>query len=330
MADTKVLVFCEVQRGRFKKGSLEALSEAKRIVGKAGGGSVVAVAVGNGVGDIAGELKAYGPDRVIVCAPDWLEGYNGEAHGRIVAEIAKSEAPTAILVTATLDGKDLAPRVAAALGVTIATDCTAIDSDGDGRLSVVRPVYAGKAYATIKIADTPQVVSLRPNSVPVAEAEGAAAVETVEPSFGAGDLRYTVKAVNAAKTEKADLTEADRVVSGGRGLKGPEHFSILEELAETIGATVGASRAVVDAGWRPHADQIGQTGKTIAPTLYLGFGISGAIQHLAGMSTSKCIVAVNKDPEAPIFKAADYGIVGDLFEVVPALTEELKKLQADG
>ena len=328
MADTKVLVYCEARKGRYKKGSLEALSEGRRIADRAGG-SVVAVTVGKGCSDLANELKPYGPDRIIAANVDWLGHYNGEAYGRIVSAIAKAEQPSVILVTATLDGKDLAPRVAGHLGVTVIPDCTAVESGDDGRLTLTRPVYAGKAYATVTITDTPQVVSIRPNAVAAAapDASQDAPVEPFSPDFGPDDLGYKVTEVQEAKVEKVDLTEAERVVSGGRGLKAPENFKILEELADTLGATVGASRAVVDEGWRPHADQIGQTGKTISPNLYMGFGISGAIQHLAGMSTSKCIVAVNKDPEAPIFKVADYGIVGDLFEVVPALNEELKKLE---
>jgi electron transfer flavoprotein alpha subunit len=225
-------------------------------------------------------------------------------------------------------GKDLAPRVAARLGAGLAADCIAVAVEG-GRLVATRPVFAGKAQQKVAFPGRPALLSLRPKVFPAAAGAGRTArVETLEIAWSPADARARVRSVEAAAGGSVDLTEAEIIVSGGRGLKGPEHFKVIEALAEALGATVGASRAVVDAGWRPHADQVGQTGKTVSPKLYVAIGISGAIQHLAGMSSSRCIVAINKDPEAPIFKIADYGIVGDLFEVVPALTEEVKKLNA--
>jgi electron transfer flavoprotein alpha subunit len=211
--------------------------------------------------------------------------------------------------------------------VGLAGDVTGVTVDG-GKLTITRPVYAGKVYAQLELKTSPAIVSVRPNTFPVAHGSAQAKVEDLTPQVSQDQLGAKVVEVKAAKSEKADLTEAERIVSGGRGLKGPENFKMIEELAAEIGATVGASRAVVDLGWRPHSDQVGQTGKTVSPNLYVAVGISGAIQHLAGMSTSKCIVAVNKDKDAPIFKVADYGIVGDAFEIVPRMTEEIKKLKA--
>lgn len=324
---SKVLVFCEIKKGKFKKGSLEALSEGKKIAAATGGGDVTAVVVGGAdAKDLASSLGQYGANRVLVASGDWLADWNSDAVTRAVVLAAKAEAPEVLFISATLDGKDLAPRVAAALDVSLGSDITGAVVE-DGRLLLTRPVYAGKTYVTLKLAGATQVVSVRPNSFTLETDGGDAAVEDLALDFSADDLKVKVVSVEAAASEKPDLTEASRIVSGGRGMKGPEHFELLETLAEEIGATVGASRAVVDAGWRGHGDQVGQTGKTVSPNLYFAVGISGAIQHLAGMSTSKCIVAINKDKEAPIFKVADYGIVGDLFEVVPALTAEIKKIK---
>jgi electron transfer flavoprotein alpha subunit len=207
-------------------------------------------------------------------------------------------------------------------------DCVAFSLE-DGNLVAKRPIYAGKAYATATFKDSsPQIATARPNVLELNEPDGSKSAEVVDAEFSLDDSQLKTKVVEIIQGEgaKVDLTEAERIVSGGRGMKGPENYTILEELADIIDATVGASRSAVDSGWRPHSDQVGQTGKVVSPNLYIACGISGAIQHLAGMSTSKYIVAINKDPEAPIFQKADYGIVGDLFEVVPALTEEIKKI----
>jgi electron transfer flavoprotein alpha subunit len=237
--------------------------------------------------------------------------------------------PALVLFPASAMGRDLAPRVAARLGVGLAADATALAIEG-GRLIATRPVYAGKAIQRVAFPRTPAVASLRPkvfaSAVPTSGRK--AAVSPLEVPLAPGDARARVREVVATAAGKLDLTEAEIIVSGGRGMKGPEHFDIIENLAAALGATVGASRAVVDAGWRPHGDQVGQTGKTVSPKLYVAVAISGAIQHLAGMSSSRCIVAINKEPEAPIFKVADYGVVGDAFEVVPALTEAVKQLNA--
>jgi electron transfer flavoprotein alpha subunit len=325
---TKILVVTEFRGGKFKKGSLECLAQASRMKAGLGGGDVAALVIGGKEARAAAaSLGKQGADKVIAVCTEWLEGFNGDAYGRVAADVCKAEKPEIVLFAATLDGKDVAPRLAAHLDVGYAPDCTKIEVAG-GRLALVRPVYGGKAYAKVALKGTPQLASIRPNSVALLDKElGEAKVTEVAPSFGAGDLRSVVKEVQAAKSDKVDLTEAEIIVSGGRGLKGPENFGVIEEFAREIGATVGASRAVVDAGWRPHSDQVGQTGKTVSPNLYFAIGISGAIQHLAGMSTSKVIVAVNKDKDQPIFKVANYGIVGDLFEVVPRMTAEVKKLK---
>jgi electron transfer flavoprotein alpha subunit len=324
-----VLVFLEQREGDIKKSSFEAVAAARRLADASGAGEVTAVLVGAPRADKgAGEAGAYGADRVWFAADAAFARYQPEGYvAAVVAAQAKLDAG-AVLFSAGAMGKDLAPRVAARLGKGLASDCTGLEIEG-GRLVATRPVYAGKAIQKVAFRGAPALVSLRPKVFPLTE-HRPGAVAKVEPlavAFDAAqDARTTVSALSAATGGPADLTEADVIVSGGRGLKGPENFVILEELAKVIGAAVGASRAAVDAGWRPHRFQIGQTGRTISPKLYLGFGISGAIQHLAGMRTSKVICAINKDPEAPIFKIADYGIVGDLFEVAPLLTQEFKHL----
>jgi electron transfer flavoprotein alpha subunit len=324
---SKILVFAEGRDGKFKKGSLECLSEAQKIKGALGGGDVTAVVIGGGaMKGAAGSLGASGADRALVASSDALQNYNGDLYARILVDAIKQESPAVVFIAASLDGKDLAPRVAALLDVGLAADVTGVAVEG-GKLSITRPVYAGKVYAQVELKTTPAVVSVRPNTFPVDARGGTASVADLAVSATEDQVGAKVVEVKAAKSEKADLTEAERIVSGGRGLKDPANFKILEELAAEIGATVGASRAVVDLGWRPHSDQVGQTGKTVSPNLYIAAGISGAIQHLAGMSTSKCIVAINKDKDAPIFKVADYGIVGDALEVVPRMTAEVKKIK---
>ena len=233
-----------------------------------------------------------------------------------------------ILLAASAQGKDLTPALAARLKVGSISDVVDLNLEG-AKVVAKRPMYAGKAYAMVEAAGDPQVVSVRPNSFSAKEAAGAGAVETVAVALDASKIKIAVKSVEIAATKEPDQTEAEIIVSGGRGMKGPENFVMLEELAKVLGptATTGASRAAVDAGWRGHSYQVGQTGKTVSPNLYIAAGISGAIQHLAGMGTSKVIVAINKDPEAPIFTKADYGVVDDLFKVIPALTAEVKAIK---
>jgi electron transfer flavoprotein alpha subunit len=246
-----------------------------------------------------------------------------------VAGLAASVRPAAVILGHTVRGKDLGPRIAALLDAPMISDCVAFGADG-GAIVARRPIYAGKALVNVSGRGELLVATLRPNAVMAEEGPAEGAVECAPVAAPDKGLGAVLKEVLAAATRKIDLSEAGIIVSGGRGLKGPENFAMIEELAQELGAAVGASRAVVDAGWRPHADQVGQTGKTVSPQLYIAVAISGAIQHLAGMRTSKYIVAINKDPEAPIFKVADYGIVGDAFEVVPRLTQAVRALKAQG
>jgi len=276
----------------------------------------------------ATELGKYGADKVIVADDDRLAIYTTDAYASVIAQLAQSGEPAIILLGASVQGKDLSGRLAARLGVGMVQDCVAFSLE-NGNLVAKRPIYAGKAYATVTFKNSvPQIATARPNVLELNEPDGSKSAEVVDAEFSLDDSQLKTKVVEIIQEEgaKVDLTEAERIVSGGRGMKGPENYTILEELADIIDATVGASRSAVDSGWRPHSDQVGQTGKVVSPNLYIACGISGAIQHLAGMSTSKYIVAINKDPEAPIFQKADYGVVGDLFEVVPALTEEIKKI----
>jgi len=321
-----ILVFIEQRDGQVRAVSREILGEATRLA-TALGGPVVGVcpaAVDPGLA----ALGEAGAERVLLAVHPAFASYDASGYARAVVAAAQALKPAAILLAASAMGRDLAPRVAARLGAGLATDCTALEAAG-GRLVAARPVFAGKALQKVVFPRTPALVSLRPKAfAPVVLAGRVATVEALAVDHDPAAPGAKVLRVVAAGTGKVDLTEAEIIVSGGRGMRGPEHFRLLEDLAGALGASVGASRAVVDAGWRPHADQVGQTGKTVSPKLYVAVGISGAIQHLTGMTSSRCIVAINKDPEAPIFKVADFGIVGDLFEVVPALTEAVKRLEA--
>ncbi len=320
-----ILVFIEQRDGTIRKGSLEALSEARRQAA-ANGWPVAAVLPGQGVAGLASELGKYGAAKVFVADDANLKLYSAEGYAEAVAAAAGQMEPDAIFFSATAMGRDLAPRVAAKLGVGGLADVTGLTLEGDTFVAR-RPVYSAKAFATVDTAGKkPQVIALRPNVFTVEEAGGSA--EVVNLDGLSLSIRAMVKELISEGGGEIDVAEADVIVSGGRGLKGPENFALMRELAELLGAAVGASRAAVDAGWIDHSHQVGQTGKVVSPTLYIACGISGAIQHLAGMSSSKIIVAVNKDPDAPIFKVADYGVVGDLFQVVPAMVEEIKKLKA--
>jgi electron transfer flavoprotein alpha subunit len=321
-----ILVFAETRGAALKRSSLEALCEARRAAATLGG-RAFALLVGEGVRGHAEALGRHGAERVYLAESPRLRFYAPEAYAKAAGAALQRSGAGAFFLAATSMGRDLSAGLAAALGTSAATDCTGVRIE-NGRLLTRRPVYAGKVYLTVGFRKGPAIASLRPNVFAVEEAPAAGTVEDLGLSFTDADFRSAASEAVATTQGKAELTEASTVVSGGRGLKGPENFHLRDELAAVLGAAVGASRAVVDAGWRPHAEQVGQTGKTVSPNLYVAIGISGAIQHLAGMRTSKVIVAVNKDPDAPIFKAATYGIVGDAFEVVPALVLELKKLLA--
>jgi len=315
----------ELRDGELKRPSLEALTKA-RALADATGRKAALVLVGQDLEATGKEAAAYGADLLYLVEHGELAAYRTEPHAKALGDLASERKPEAVLLPATSQGKDLAPRLAARLRTGLATDCTDVETDASGTLTFTRPIYAGKALEKVRIPDArPQMATLRPKVFPVGSPDASRQPEVVRvtPEVAAGAVGTTVRETVQTSAGRIELTEADFIVSGGRGLKDAENFALLEELADTLGAAVGASRAAVDSGWRDHQDQVGQTGKTVTPSLYIACGISGAIQHLAGMSSAKCIVAINKDPEAPIFKVADYGIVGDLFEVVPALKSAL-------
>jgi electron transfer flavoprotein alpha subunit len=317
-----LLTFAEARDGKLRRASLEALSEAVRLA-RSTSATVEAVLVGSGDDALVAELGTYGAARVHVFADPALAAYATEAYARAVAQVIAAVKPSAVFIPFTSIGKDLAPRVAAKVNAGLASDCVGFTVK-DGRLEARRPVYAGKAYATVQWEGEPQIATLRPNVFPLESPDANRKAEKVAGSVDT-PARAKVVATHASGAGKVELSEAQIIVSGGRGLKGPEHFHLIQELADALGAAVGASRAVVDAGWVDHQFQVGQTGKTVSPNLYVAVGLSGAIQHLAGMSSSRYIVAINKDADAPIFKVADYGILGDVFEVVPKLTEAAKQ-----
>ncbi len=320
-------IFIEQQKGQIRKVSLELLSQGRKVADELGL-ELGAVVLGEEVSDLAKEAIAYGAEVVYVADNPQLANYTTGAYTSVLNTLIREKEPQAFLMGNTAVGKDLAPRLAQRLGVGLASDCTAMETDSEKLLTFTRPVYAGKALNKVSSQVRPILATIRPNTFPLAQPDSAreGKVEAVQSAPDPADLKAIVKDIALAASKRPELTEANIIVSGGRGIKGPEHFQLLEDLADVIGAAVGASRAAVDSGWREHKFQVGQTGKTVSPTLYIACGISGAIQHLAGMGSSKVIVAVNKDPEANIFNVADYGIVGDLFEVVPLLTEEFKKL----
>jgi len=318
-----VLVFAESSGSQFRKTSYEALTEGRRLADLLGT-EEYALAIGDGLEPVASDLGKYGADHVLVAESPDLGLFHPEYYRQIALDAAKKVSPGILLLPATSAGKDLAPRVAIHLNTGVASDCVQLELQ-DQELVATRPAYAGKVLLKVKVIGTPKIVTLRPNVFTSKELSPQKNPSLDRLPFNRPESRMTVKEFVAHGDKKLDLTEASIIVSGGRGMGGPENYKILEELANVMGGVVGASRASVDAGWRPHSDQVGQTGRTVSPTLYIACGISGAIQHRVGMMNSKVIVAINKDPEAPIFGFADYGIVGDVFEIVPALTREMKK-----
>lgn len=313
-----VLVFTESKDGKLKKVSREALTIGRKLA-EAAGGDLVAFA-----GDTASAEEAgkYGAKKVYVGG---TPQYTTEAFTADVVQVANDVQPAVILFGGTSNGRDLAPRVAARLNVGVASDVDRLEWTG-GKLQARRPVYSGKAFATVEVTGTPAIATTRPNAFPAEEAGGGAA-EVVNVTSTAAD-RVKVVETKAPEAGELSIAEADIIVSGGRGLKEAANFSYVRDLAHAIGGAVGASRATVDAGWIDHQHQVGQTGRVVSPNVYIAAGVSGAIQHLAGMSSSKHIIAINKDPEAPIFRVADLGVVGDLFQILPVLTEEVKKAKA--
>ncbi len=320
----KILAFIESRDNKLKNSGYETASTAVRL-GNELGAEVEALMIGSSVSGIASELGSYGIKKVLLAEEPKFEKYSTTAYSKIVADVCRMQAADVLIISATAMGKDMAPPLSAKLEAGLVSDCTEIRTVG-GNIIATRPVYAGKALIDVKVSSAIKIFALRPNVFKPVKVDGiTSAIEKVNTGISDEDFIVQVKEV-VVSDEKQDVTEANIVVSGGRGLKGPENFHLVEDLAKVLGGAAGASRAIVDAGWRPHSEQVGQTGKTVSPSLYIAIGISGAIQHLAGMSSSKCIVAINKDKDAPIFQIADYGIVGDALEIVPALTEEFKKV----
>jgi len=314
------MVVAEQSDGIIRKVAFEVLSEGKRIADQLGL-QLTAVVLGADIETCAQELQVYGPDRILALADSQLAEYLTDAYVNVLSDVIQKEDPGIVLFGASIQGKDLSSRISARLSAPLAVDCVALTCI-DGRLTATRPIYGGKLMAEVVLEGDRQLFSIRPNTAEVVKPGGDAVVEKISAETGQVTMNFVEKRM---ETGKLDLAEANIVISGGRGMGGDD-YSAVEALAETLGAAVGASRAAVDEGWRPHSDQVGQTGKVVSPGLYMAFGISGAIQHLAGMSSSKVIVAINNDAEAPIFAKADYAIVADLFEIIPYINEEIQKI----
>ncbi len=322
----RVLAYAETRGDELRGVAAETVTAARKLAEELGAEADALVVGPRGVAEAAAGLGDHGAERIHVAEDGAFGVYAPDAALRALEAVLEDGDYEAVLFPGSARGKDLSPRAAARLGVPLATEVTGLSVE-DGRITAVRPQYAGKALARVAFDAAPALVSVRPNVFLAEEAAGAGEVRRLE--ISPDPARHEFGPVETGDREKLDVSEASIVVSGGRGMQGPENWDLLEELADALGdgVALGASRAVVDAGWRPHEEQVGQTGKVVTPELYFAIGISGAIQHLAGMRTSKVIVAINKDPEAPIFEVADYGITGDLFEVVPRLTEEIRALR---
>jgi electron transfer flavoprotein alpha subunit len=316
-----VLAIAEQVEGVFRKVTYEALSEGRRIADHLGS-ELTALVLGTDVENISEELKPYGPDRIVIADSPALNEFLTDAYTNVIYDFIHKETPDVIILGASTQGKDVSARLSARLNAPLAMDCVAIRFE-DNRLIATRYMYGGKILADVELDGTPKILAFRPNALDITNTDGAGTLQKIDVDTGATALQFIDKRLD---TDKKEITEADTVVAGGRGMGGPD-FAVIESLAELLDGAVGASRSAVDEGWRPSSDQVGQTGKVVSPNLYIACGISGAIQHFAGMSSSKVVVAINKDPEAPIFAKADYGIEGDLYEIVPLVTEEIRKLK---
>ena len=325
----RVLVYAETRDGELRPVASETVTAGGDLAEQLGGSVDVFLLGPPGMAQRAADLGRYGADRIFVAEDPAFSSYAADAAVRFCEYLVGREAYDAVIFPASAQGKDLAPRTAARLDRGLATEVVSVGVDG-GRPVATRPMFAGKAIATVAFAELPALISVRPNVFRPRERPVDGSVEVVE--IASEPAAQRVMGIETGDREALDVSEANIVVSGGRGMKDPENWSVLEDLVEALGddATLGASRAVVDAGWRPHSEQVGQTGKVVSPSLYFAVGISGAIQHLAGMRTAKTIVAINRDADAPIFSVADYGLVGDLFEVVPALAAEIRRVRAGG
>jgi electron transfer flavoprotein alpha subunit len=319
----KILAILEQREGTLKRSAFETVSAAQKLASDLNL-DAEAVVVGNKISNI-NEIGNFGINKVTHIKNAELENYSSSGYKDVIVNYANEVDADYLILSNTNLGKDLAPRLSVRLGAGCIMDCINLTTSS-GELIATRPVYAGKALVDVKFNSAKKVITIRPNVFKAVASEKPAAVNINVIEVESPNLSTRVTEFKKA-AGKLDVAEADIIVSGGRGMKGAEHFNLIEQLADSLGAAVGASRAVVDAGWRPHSEQVGQTGKTVSPSLYVACGISGAIQHIAGMSSSKYIVAINKDKDAPIFNIADYGIAGDVFEVLPVLTEEIKKVK---
>ena len=325
MSDKKILVCLEQTGGKIAGVSFELVSEARKLADSLSA-EVGAILMGQGVKDLAKEAFAYGADKVFVCDDAVMKDYRTESYTAVVEKIVAAEAPEFVFFPASVNGRDLSARVAARLGVGLAADCTAVALDGEN-IVATRPIYGGNLMTDVIFAKKPAIISVRPNSFSKADPDAGKSGEVVEVEAGMSEdaLRTKIREILEKAGGEISLADANIIVSGGRGLGDAEGFKLIREFADTLGAAVGASRAAVDAGWIEYEHQVGQTGKMVSPKLYIACGISGALQHLAGMKTSDVIVAINKDEDAPIFSVANYGIVGDLYKVIPVMIEEFKK-----
>ncbi|MFD0793738.1 electron transfer flavoprotein subunit alpha/FixB family protein [Mucilaginibacter litoreus] len=321
-----ILIYAENTDGKFKKSTYEAVSYAKAIAGR-NNTNLIAISIGDVANDELAALGKYGAEKVLNVSNDKLKSFVNQAYAFVIAEAAKAEGANIMVLSNSFSGRGLAPRIAVKLQAGVADGAVSLPEQNGDKFTVKKTAFSGKAYAVVELTSANKVISLTPNSYKVVETGGTAVVEEFTVDFKESDFKQMLNEI-VKSTDKVSLPDAEIVVSGGRGLKGPENWGLIEELAELLGAATACSKPVSDAGWRPHSEHVGQTGIAVSPNLYIAIGISGAIQHLAGISASKVIVAINKDAEAPFFKVADYGIVGDAFEIVPKLIEAVKQYKA--
>jgi len=321
-----VLIYAENADSKFKKLTFEAVSYARAIANQ-GNTTLTALSIGNVSTDELNALANYGADKILNVSNTQLKNFVNQAYASVIVEAAKKEGADVVVLSNSFSGRGLAPRIGVKLDAGVIDGAIALPAQNGGKFTVKKTAFSGKAFATVELTSANKVIALTPNSYEVVEAARPVKVEDFNVDVNPADLKTILKEI-VRSTDKVSLPDAEIVVSGGRGLKGPENWGMIEELASLLGAATACSKPVSDAGWRPHSEHVGQTGIAVSPNLYIAVGISGAIQHLAGVSSSKVIVAINKDPEAPIFKVADYGIVGDAFEVVPKLITAIKEHKA--
>ena len=321
-----VLIYAENAGGKFKKSIFEAVSYARAIADQ-DNTTLTAISIGNVANGELSLLGKYGADKVLNVSNEKLKNFVNQAYASVIAEAAKKEGADIVVLSNTFSGRGLAPRVGVKLQAGVADGAIALPEQSGGKFTIKKTAFSGKAFAVVELTSANKVIALVPNSYKVVETNKTAQTEDFNADVKETDFKAMLKEIVRA-TDKVSLPDAEIVVSGGRGLKGPENWGMVEELADLLGAATACSKPVSDAGWRPHSEHVGQTGIAVSPNLYIAIGISGAIQHLAGVSSSKVIVVINKDAEAPFFKVADYGIVGDAFEVVPKLIAALKEYKA--